>query len=160
MGINKPSEFLNYLSKPLAKGNINSLYTNNNIIFERVQIYQDFTLSLIDLICQTYMGDDITDNTQKIKHFNWCWNQTIKSFKEENIDFSRNQELYEYFFNFIIETFYLAERKSDKLHLNLLKLWSHIFGFTQSKTHSDIDSLIEVYQLFDKSIKKTKKNLV
>ena len=58
----------------------------------------------------------------------------------------------------MIETFYMAKRKSNKLHFNLLKMWSYLFGFTIPKTRADIDSFIEVYQLFEKSIKKPKKN--
>lgn len=154
----KSSEFLNYINKPLSEGVINQLYSNNNIMFERSQIYQDFILSLISLVCSTYMGDDITNENQKIAHFNWCWNKTVNNFGKEGIDFSGNVELYEYFLNFMIETFYTAKRKSDKLHLNLLKLWSYLFEIATPKTHSDIDSFVEVYGLFDASIKNMKKN--
>lgn len=157
---NKSSEFFKYINKPLSKDSIKIFYSNNNVIYERTVIYQDFILSLIDLICQTYMGDDITDDDQKINHFDWCWNKTINSFKEEGIDFSDNGELYEYFLNFMIETFYMAKRKSDKLHFNLLKLWSYLFGYTIPKTQSDMDSFIEVYQLFDNFTKKTQKNAI
>ena len=157
---NKPSDFLNYINKPLDKENISNLYLTNNVIYERSIIYQDFVLSLIDLVCETYMGDDITNDDEKLNHFDWCWNKTINNFKEEGIDFSGDNNLYEYFLNFMLETFYLSKKKSNALHFNLLKLWSYLFGFTVSKTRSDVDSFIEVYQLFDNSIKNRKKNAV
>lgn len=160
METNKPSEFLNYINKPLSKENMSTLYLTNNVIYERTVIYQDFILSLIDLVCETYMGDEITDDDQKINHFDWCWNMTLANFIGEGIDFSGNDELYEYFLNFMLETFYLAKLKSDKLHFNLLKLWSYLFGITSPKTRADIDSFLEVYELFDKSIKNPKKSVI
>jgi len=154
---NRPLDFLNYVNKPLNMENISLLLGDNNIIFERSVIYRDFILSLIDLVCETYMGDDITSDDEKINHFDWCWNKTLQNFKEEGIDFSRDDNLYEYFLNFMLETFYLSRKKSEKLHLNLLMLWSYIFGYTTPKSRSDIDSFIEVYKLFDKSLIKLQK---
>ena len=117
----KSSEFLNYINKPLDKENLSNLYSDNNIIYERSLIYQDFILSLIDLICETYMGYEITNEENKIKHFDCCWDKTIKNFNEENIHFTEKNGIYDYFFNFMFETFYLSKNKNDKLHFNLLK---------------------------------------
>lgn len=155
----KPSEFFNYINKPLSNENLNMLYSTNNIIFERSNLFQDFTLSLIDLVCETYMGDDITNDDEKIKHFDWCWEKTINSFLEEDVDFRDNGELYEYFINFVLETFYMTKPKTDMLHFNMLKLWSYLFGITIPKTRSDVDTFMEIYRLFDKSLIKPKKKV-
>lgn len=160
MADNKSSDFLNYINKPLGKDNINRLYARNNVIYERSIVYQDFILSLIDLIFETYLGDDITDDDQKIKHFDWCWNKTIENFRLEGINLYPNGDLYEYFVNFMIETFYIAKVKSDITQINILKLWGYLFDYTTQKSRSDVDTFIEVYQLFDDSIKKMQKNTV
>jgi len=155
----KPSEYLNEINKPLNRGDKYLLYLglDKNIIYERCILYQDFTLSLIDLICQTYLGDDITNDDDKIKHFDWCWNKTAENFKYTGIDFGANLNLYEYFSSFAIETFYGAKLKTDKLHYNLLKLWNFLFDLTIIKSKADIDSFLIIYKIFDESLKKPKK---
>lgn len=156
----KPSEYLDEINKPLNREKNHLFYfgLDKTLIYERCILYQDFTLSLIDLICQTYLGDDVTNDDNKIKHFDWCWNKTVDNFKYTGIDFGSNLNLYEYFFNFAVETFYTAKLKTDKLHYNLLKLWNFLFDLGVVKNKADIDSFFIVYKLFDESLKNTKKN--
>jgi hypothetical protein len=54
----------------------------------------------------------------------------------------------------MLEVFYSSEKKpSDYVDTGSLKLWNDIFDYTKSKTNSEMDTFIEVYQLFEKSIK-------
>lgn len=152
-------KFLNYITNPLSKNSIELLYNSNYIMFEKCDLYRDFVLSLIDLIVDTYMGDKFTNIDQRIKHFEWCWIKTINNFELEGIYFGNNQELYDYFLNFMIEIYYSIEDKETDVNIgyNILKLWKFIFDYKVIKTRSEVDTFIEVYKMFEKSLKNGKK---
>jgi hypothetical protein len=108
------------------------------------------------LVFDTYLGDVITTEKQQIEHFNWCWDKNISNFKEEGIEFKSINELQSYFKEFMVEVFYAIEDKDDKPYINenLISLWEYIFDYKKPKSRSDIDSFIEIYNIFDKSLKK------
>lgn len=149
----KPYDFINEVIEPFNDNELSNLWIKNGIIYERNIVYRDFVLSLIDLVCETYLGDDITNNEQKDKHFEWCWNKTIKSFKLSGFDFSNNDTLWFYFSSFFKRLFYNIDVKNDKLHFNLLKLWSYLFNLAKNKSKPDMDIYLKVYKLFDQPIK-------
>ncbi len=149
---------MNYITNPLSKTSIELLYSSNYIMFEKCDLYSDFVLSLLDLIFETYMGDEITNDTNRLKHFNWCWNKTIKNFEQENIFFGHNQELYDYFSNFMVEVYYSVNEKNTEVDTsNIIKLWKYIFNYRIIKTRSDVDTFIDVYEMFETSMKNGKK---
>ena len=37
----------------------------------------------------------------------------------------------------------------------VLKIWSDVFNFTMTKTNSEVDTLIEIYLIFEKALKNT-----
>ena len=152
-------DFLNYLSNPLTMSNIDLIYNSKFIIYERCDLYRDFILSLTSLIFDTYMGDDVTKEEQRVSHFKWCWDRTIDNFEIEGIVFGHNQELYEYFLTFMIEVYYLVNKKKggENIEYNIIKLWKYIFNYQIQKTRSDIDTFIGVYDMFEKSLKNGKK---
>jgi hypothetical protein len=79
----------------------------------------------------------------------------VSNFKEEQILFDDVEKLKEYFFYFYDELFY---KDSDKLLNKLDNLAEFSFDFHRIKSRSDIDIMIELYKLFEKSIYfKTKK---
>jgi len=55
----------------------------------------------------------------------------------------------------MLEIFYNLEDKEGNPHIqnNIINLWLHIFNYKGIKTNSDIDSFIEIYNIFDKSLK-------
>jgi hypothetical protein len=59
-----------------------------------------------------------------------------------------------YFLEYMLEVFYSSEKKlidyTDKISL---KLWCEIFDYDKLKTNSDMDTFIEIYKIFDKSLK-------
>jgi hypothetical protein len=115
---------------------------------------------LVSIVFDTYLGDDVTDETNRVKHFKWAWNKNIDNFKLENIHFESTSEMYHYFLNFFIETFYSVSNKDDfpTLRPNMIKLWTYLFNNNVVKTRSDMDMLVEIYGLFSKSLEKSEKN--
>ena len=45
-----------YLSKPLTSDDVDVWFRINNIIIEKLELYSDFFHSLINIICETYLG--------------------------------------------------------------------------------------------------------
>jgi hypothetical protein len=147
--------FLAYINNPLSREGLDILYSSNNIKYEKCLLYGDFVVSLLMLAFDTYMGDDVTNQDEQIKHFDWCWNKNIDNFKSEEIYFE-NSLLYDYFLQFMLEVFYSINDKKEyeKISSGLLSLWIDIFSFTKTKTNSDVDTLVEIYNIFEKSLKK------
>jgi hypothetical protein len=147
--------FMNYITSPLSDDSIAILYSTNNVKFDRVNLYLDFVMSLFNIVFDTYLGDDITSQEQQINHFEWCWDKNIVNFKKEDINFEDNDELKYYFREFTLEVFYNLDDKDNNpnVHRNILNLWSHIFNYKGIKSRADVDSFIEIYNIFDKSLK-------
>lgn len=149
----KTLELLNYINTPLSKESISLLYATHNIKYEKCELYSDFIQSLIFLIFDTYMGDDITSEKEQKNHFKWCWEKNVDNFKTEGIGVA-SSKLYNYFSDFMYEVYYPMTKKEEnqKAHANILKLWSYIFDYNNIKSKSDMDTLIEVYKLFEDSL--------
>jgi hypothetical protein len=147
--------FMNYITTPLSDDSVTILYSTNNVKFDRVTLYLDFVISLFNLVFDTYLGDDITNQSQQQNHFDWCWDKTIEGFKKEDINFEDNIELKLYFSEFTLEVFYNLDDKDNNpnTHKNILNLWNHIFNYNGIKSRADVDSFIEIYNIFDKSLK-------
>jgi len=151
--LKKDYEFLNYLQNPLTKDVIKTIYDNNDIVYERSELYSDFIQTLLDKIFTTYLGDEITDNKDQILHFNWCWNKTIESFKKEDIIFEDNILAKNYFQNFMLDEFYHIDDKNDIVINKIKKVWIYIFDYTIIKVRLDVDTFVTLYKMFDKSLK-------
>jgi hypothetical protein len=150
----KKQEFLSYIRTPLSQNSLNVLYSANNIKFERCQLFSDIVQSLVCKIMDTYMGDNFTTPEQRLEHFKWCWDSTMTDFANEGINLKETRELYRYFRDFIMDSFYMTNEKGD-LNITkekLIKLWKYILSFTTNKTRSDVDTFLEVYRLFEKTI--------
>lgn len=149
----KTLDLLKYINTPMSKESIIVLYNANNIKYEKCELYNDFIQSLILLIYSTYMGDDITNEDERKNHFKWCWDKNIDNFKKEGILID-SDKLYSYFLEFMLEVYYPISQKEENpiAQENILKLWSYIFNYNNNKSKSDMDTLIEVYKLFENSI--------
>jgi hypothetical protein len=147
------NSFLGYINNPITKEDMLLFYKENNIKYEKCELYSDFALSLIMTIFDTYMGDDVTSLDDQFKHFEWSWQKTILNFVEEGLDFESNL-LYEYFLEFMLEVYYPITNKNEiDIDKKISKLWVDIFDYYRTKTNSDVDALIEIYQIFEKSLK-------
>jgi hypothetical protein len=150
------SEFVNYITNPLTIDQMNLLYKANDVKFDRCNLYYDFIKSLNKVIVDTYLGSEYITTDREVKeHYLWCFNNIVENFKEENIIFDDVVRLKEYFFYFYDELFY---KDSDKVLNKLDNLAEFSFDFHRIKSRSDIDIMIELYKLFEKSLYfKTKK---
>jgi hypothetical protein len=135
------SEFLKYVLRPLTDEELTLLYKANSICYERCGLYSDFIQSLMDLIKKTYLGDDVVvSKNDRESHFNWCLTKIIDNFKAESIKF------------------FYDEKDKDEMNDKLVKYWEHIFKYSAIKTKSELDTMVDVYKIFEKSLFLSEKN--
>jgi len=146
------AEFIKYITSPLTLEEMHLLYKANNIKYDKCVLYGDFINTLNKLIVETFLGDDVINSEEDIKnHFIWCIDQIFNNFKKENIIFDATQDLKNYFYNFYLELFYNINNKTGSLDkLNKLPILS--LDYSRIKTRSDMDVLLELYSLFEKSL--------
>jgi hypothetical protein len=145
--------FLAYIHNPISKESVSVIYASNNIKYDKCELYSDFVQSLLMLIFDTYMGDENMDIDDQIKHFNWCWDKVVNNFNEEGIRIN-SKKLYNYFLEFMLEVFYNYEDKNVYGYIDngILKIWYEVFIYDKQKTQADIDTMVEIYKIFEKSI--------
>ena len=151
--------FYSWIMKPVNHDDVEVWFNVNNMIYEKRQLFSDFTFSLYHLINSTYLGDDL-DNTSetklvlsqedKLKHFDWCWKKTLDNFSKENIKFNVKGEHREYYEKFFMDLFYNAENKT--ISENIVKFFQELFDEEKMFTKSDLDMLTEIYKLLNKNI--------
>lgn len=151
--------FYSWMMKPVNHDDVEVWFNVNNMIYEKRQLFSDFTFSLYYLISSTYLGDDL-DNTSetklvlsqedKLKHFDWCWKKTLDNFSKENIRFNVKGEHREYYEKFFMDLFYNAENKT--ISENIVKFFQELFDEEKMFTKSDLDMLTEIYKLLNKNI--------
>ena len=129
------------------------------IIKDRIEIYKDFTISLINYIIGYYLDKDTLSADVDIKnHYNWCFNKVCDEFKLEGIEFGDNDMLREYFYDFFYYQFY--KRNNIEITIQFYeKFWTNIFNYDKQKNKNVISTMIELYNVFDKSI-NTEKNIL
>jgi hypothetical protein len=152
--------FFNYLTKPILPEDVLVWFEANNIIYEKLELFSDFSLSLYDLIIKTYLGESDTPNDTKItlteedkeKHFDWCWIKLLNNFEKEGIKFSNKGEHYEYYKSFFFDIFY--DQKDEQLRNSVGQFFNELFDMDKGFTKSDLDMVSTIYKFLDKSIKK------
>jgi hypothetical protein len=138
------------------------IYTWNmahNIIPELTELFKDFCFSFFYLVRDTYLGDNYKNVNEtkigmteidKIKHYEWCWNKTIKNFNKENITFEFSKDDYEYFKEFFFEVFY---NQDDNLMRDALEdFLKQLFNRKRPTTKSDIEMFTDVYKTLERSL--------
>jgi hypothetical protein len=149
--------FFTYISKPVDKEEVKLWLEVNDICYHKFELYSDFVNSLVELIYDTYLGNDTNKTTNIVledednsKHFDWCWERVIDNFRKENITFLKEGEHYEFFKGFIIETFY--NQTINEVKFSLDKFFKEIFYLDGPHTMSDLDLLKQIYKSLDKNI--------
>lgn len=148
--------FFNYITKPLNPEDVDIWFKANNIIFEKLELYSDFSHSLYYLIVDTYLGDNQVSNETKItlsdedklKHFDWCWTKTITNFSKEEIFFENEGEHYDYFKTFFEDIFY--NQPEENIRKSIGNFFKDLFDREKSFTKSDLDMILTIYKLLDK----------
>lgn len=125
-------------------------YKTNNINKNRLDLYRDFIINLCYSTVESYLGEEYIKTTkQKVEHFTWAYNKVCNDFLEENIDFRNNKELYDYFLEYFMSTMY----DNDFFEIDfLLDYWEDTLEYSFDKTRADLEGMIEVYKIFDKTI--------
>ncbi len=149
--------FFNYLSKPVPQDEVDIWFKRNNILYEKMELYYDFIISLFDLIIETYLGENEDPNTNveltsedNLKHFEWCWKKTIKNFEKESLSFNVEGEHEEYLKTLFSEIFY---NQKDKVIRSAIKVFfKDLFDYDKEYTMSDLDMISTLYKSLDKNL--------
>jgi hypothetical protein len=127
------------------------------IVKDRVELYKDFAMNLLYYIYNYYIDRESLSEDEDIRnHYNWCFNKVCDEFKQENIDFSANEELKEYFYAYYYHQFYKDNENKDTSIGYYEKFWRNIFEIDRQKNKNIINILIEIYNIYDKSINQEK----
>jgi hypothetical protein len=130
------------------------------IVHDRVEIYKDFAINLLNYIMDFYLDKDTLSDDGDIKnHYTWCYNKVCDEFIKENINFKNNEKLKDYFYQFYYDQFYKRDTGKDTQAITYgfyEKFWRNIFEIDKQKNKNTINTLIELYNIFDESINKEK----
>ena len=150
--------FFSYISKPVSDEELQFWVDSNDICYQKLELFEDFTKSLVLLIYKTYLGDTEGQETNisiteedNLKHFEWCWNKNIENFKKEGVYFGEKGDHKEFVQSFFEETFYKQKIKEVKMSLN--KFFDEVFNLDKLPTKSDLDLLTSIYKTLDQSLK-------
>lgn len=126
------------------------------IIKDRVEIYKDFTINLLNFIIDYYLDNKTLSADADIQnHYNWCFNKVCDEFKEEDLDFTKNKQLREYFYDFFYHQFY--RRENQEMSLSYYeKFWLNIFSIDKQSNKNVMNTMVELYNIFDKSVNREK----
>lgn len=130
------------------------------IIKDRVGLYKDFALNLLYYIHYYYL-DSVTlgKDTDIYNHYSWCYNKVCDEFKKEELDFSKNKTLKDYFFRYYYHQFYVATGNQDTSLRYFESFWRNIFEIEKHKNKNIINILIELYEIYDESVCEERKIL-
>ena len=149
--------FFSYISKPVEKEDMEIWIQGNNICYLKFELFNDFVSSLINLIYETYLGDEVDKTTNirlneedNLKHFDWCWDKTVNNFRVEKIYFNNTGDHHLFFQGFLIETFY--NQKINQVKFSLNRFFEEIFNLDGPHTMSDLDLLSTIYKSMDKNL--------
>jgi len=129
-------------------------FKSHNILKERVDLYKDFAINLLHKIYETYLGKNYIKSKFDIEgHYNWCFGKVLEEFDDQEIDFYGNDSLYNYFLAYYYDQFYNREKPHPMSHHK--RMWLNIFNYKkQNKIKEEFELLVELYQIFDKSLDK------
>ena len=151
--------FISRAMRPVNHEDVETWFNINNMIFEKRQLFSDFTFCLFDLISETYLGDDddspsetrlIMNQDEKLLHFDWCWKKTIENFGKENIRFHIEGEHKDYYQTFFMDLFYNADDKV--ISNNIINFFKVLFDENKIFTKSDLDMMTDIYKLLNKNL--------
>ena len=127
------------------------------VIKDRVEIYKDFAINLLHYIHTYYIDRESLSADEDIRnHYVWCFNKVCDEFKQEELDFSKNEELKEYYYTYYYHQFYKPNENQDTSVEYYEKFWETIFAIGKMRNKNIINILVEVYSICDKSINNDK----
>jgi len=130
------------------------------IIKDRVEIYKDFALNLLYYIQYYYIDRETLSSDEDIyNHYSFCFKKVCDEFLKEDLDFTKNSELKDYFYTYYYHQFYKIDKNNYNQDTSLEyyeKFWRGVFDIEKQKNKNIINILIEVYTIYDRSINKEK----
>jgi hypothetical protein len=156
---NNMGRFFDWLAKTMNNDDIIAWYLANNIIPERTELFRDFCMSFLNLLNETYLGEDEFTNIetkvgmsleQKKQHFRWCWNKTMENFTKEEIYFVFTEDDSIFFENFFFDVFYSQSMSEHKKSVKTF--FEQIFDYKYQKTKADIEIFTDLYKLLERSL--------
>jgi hypothetical protein len=157
---NNMDKFLEWLVKPMSKEDVSSWYLANNITLELTELFRDFCVSFLQLLEETYLGDDYDNlkdtkvgmtEQQKKDHLKWCWERTISNFQKEEIYFIFNEKDTIFFKELFYDIFY--NQNDKKGQESVFDFFVQIFGYETKKSKSDIEIFTDIYKTLERSLK-------
>ena len=150
--------FFNYITKNLNPEDVDTWFSANNIISEKMELYYDFSYSLYLLIKSTYLGSKNEQNETLVKmtdeddinHFDWCWKKTVENFKKESIIFRIDGDHYKYFFTLFDEIFYKQEKEQIRESIDVF--FNDLFNKDKPFTQVDLDLIYNIYKSLDNNL--------
>lgn len=151
--------FFNWMSKPMNRADVDLWMRANNIQREYSELFEDFCFSLLNLIEQTYLGDNYDEgketrismnHEEKVGHFQWCWITTLSNFEKENIRFTFKDDDYDYFETFFFEVYY--EQKDKGVRQSIRPFFKQLFDMDRTFTKSDIEMYTDIYKVLERSL--------
>lgn len=140
--------FFNYITSPLGSDEIDIWFRSNNICFEKLDLFFDFSYGLNKIINETYLGETFDMSEEdKQNHFMWCWKKNIENFEKENIIFNINGDHLAYFIEFFNEIFYKQTEK--KVRDSISTFFNETFNLNTPFTKSDLDIILTIYKSLD-----------
>lgn len=127
------------------------------VVRDRVEIYRDFAFNLLYYIHKYYIDRETLSEDEDIyNHFKWCFNKVCDEFLEEGLDFTNNKELRQYYYIYYYNQFYRATPNQDTSLKHFESFWKNIFEIDRQKNKNVINILIEIYNIYNKSINMEK----
>jgi hypothetical protein len=148
---NRQKELIAAIKKDLTPAELQQFYQQHHIVFERVDLFRDLSVSLTKTIHYTYLGDEITPPSQQLQHFKWCWTKVLSQFASESIYFREKGTLYQYFAKYFQEMYYSKDNKNEEIDL-ILRYWKMIMSYTKPKRHIDLSIFITMYNLMSQNL--------
>ena len=134
------------------------------IIKDRIEIYRDFAINLINHIQHYYLDkESLSKDSDIYNHYSWCFNKVCDEFLLEEIDFRNNRVLKEYFHDYYYHQFYkigIENHNQDTSLSYYEKFWEAIFNVEKQNNKNILGIIIEIYIIFDQSINRQEKNIL
>jgi hypothetical protein len=131
----------------MDKGSVKTFY-EKKVFYVQNEFIKDFLFFLLDKIERTYLGDEIMSPQQiKKEHFEWCVNETVLNFKNEEIYVNTSKDFISKLFD-IFNMYYYSLKKNRNTAEDLKIRFTNIFNSSLSKNPGQIEETVWYVNLF------------
>lgn len=146
-----PEQLFLRLFKKIPQADIMSLFKRRGVEDYKVTKFQAFTRDLINQVYDTFLGNDCINNMEDIRtHYKWCYSVVSDKHLSNHYKYSENQDLYDYFLEYFLMNIYAVEESREED----FKFFSFLFDYPAISVKMDVDTFLDLYEVFDKTPKK------